>query len=224
MTAPTRDFGVSAVTRRVVSPPRSAKAHEGTQMSEDLLCETLVELVDTVVADFDVVDFLHVLVTRSAELLEAAAGAVLADRRGALRLAAASTEGARLLQSVQLDTAQGPCLDCFRACRPIAVPDIAAAERIWPRFARAAQQLELHSGQSFPMRLRDQVIGVLNLFRPGRGCLSLAELRVGQRLADAATIGLMHQRSVSSSEMLIEQLQTALNSRVLIEQAKGKLA
>jgi hypothetical protein len=74
------------------------------------------------------------------------------------------------------------------------------------------------------MRLRDDVIGALNLFRAQPGALDPADLRIGQALADVATIGLLQERSVRRGEIAAEQLQGALNSRIIIEQAKGKLA
>jgi hypothetical protein len=137
---------------------------------------------------------------------------------------AASSEAARLLELFQLQSDQGPCLDCFRAGQPVDSGDLAAAGQRWPRFAPAAQQAGFAAVQALPMRLRDQVIGALNLFRASPGALPPADVRVGQALADVATISLLHERSMRHSDTLNEQLQTALNSRVIIEQAKGKLA
>jgi GAF domain-containing protein len=193
-------------------------------MDGQLLSEAFVELTDTMVADFDVIDFLHVLTSRSVELLEvSAAGLLLADLRGELRVVAASSEAARLLELFQLQSDQGPCLDCFRSGRPVAAVDL-GADRRWPRFAAAAGQAGFTAVQALPMRLRDQVIGALNLFRATPGAFDPASVRIGQALADVATIGLLHERSMRRSDTLNEQLQTALNSRVIIEQAKGKLA
>src|SRR6478672_10496999 len=193
-------------------------------MDGQLLSETFVELTDTMVADFDVIDFLHVLTSRSVELLNAsAAGLLLADPRGELRVVAASSEAARLLELFQLQSDQGPCLDCFRSGRPVAAASL-GADRRWPRFAAAAGQAGFSAVQALPMRLRDQVIGALNLFRDTPGAFDPASVRIGQALADVATIGLLHERSMRRSDTLNEQLQTALNSRVIIEQAKGKLA
>ena len=194
-------------------------------MDGQLLSETFVELTDTMVADFDVIDFLHVLTDRSVQLLDvSAAGLLLADPRGELRVVAASSEAARLLELFQIQNDQGPCLDCFRAGQPVDSGDLAAAGQRWPRFAPAAQQAGFAAVQALPMRLRDQVIGALNLFRASPGALPPADVRVGQALADVATISLLHERSMRHSDTLNEQLQAALNSRVIIEQAKGKLA
>jgi transcriptional regulator with GAF, ATPase, and Fis domain len=194
-------------------------------MDAELLSETFVELTDTMVAGFDVIDFLHVLTDRSVQLLEvSAAGLLLADPRGELRVVAASSEAARLLELFQLQNDQGPCLDCFRTGRPVAAADLAAAGPRWPRFAPAARQAGFAAVQALPMRLREQVIGALNLFRADPGALAPAGIRVGQALADVATISLLHERGMRHSDILNEQLQTALNSRVIIEQAKGKLA
>ena len=194
-------------------------------MDTELLSDTFVELADTMVADFDVIDFLHLLTDRSVALLAAsAAGVVLADPRGELRLAAASSEEAGLLELFQLQNDQGPCLECFRTGRPVTAADLAGPAPRWPRFAAAAVHAGFATVEALPMRLRDQTIGALNLFRAEPGALDPADLRVGQALADVATIGLLHERNVRRRETVAEQLQAALNSRVIIEQAKGKLA
>ena len=194
-------------------------------MDTELLSDTFVELADTMVADFDVIDFLHLLTDRSVALLAAsAAGVVLADPRGELRLAAASSEEAGLLELFQLQNDQGPCLECFRTGRPVTAADLAGPAPRWPRFAAAAVQAGFATVEALPMRLREQVIGALNLFSADAGPLGQADLRIGQALADVATIGLLHERNVRRRETVAEQLQAALNSRVIIEQAKGKLA
>jgi transcriptional regulator with GAF, ATPase, and Fis domain len=172
-----------------------------------------------------VIDFLHVLTDRSVQLLDvSAAGLLLADPRGELRVVAASSEAARLVELFQLQNQQGPCLDCFRAGQPVTAADLAAAEQRWPRFAAAALQAGFGAVQALPMRLREQVIGALNLFRADAGAFAPEDVRIGQALADVATISLLHERNVRRTDTLNEQLQTALNSRVVIEQAKGKLA
>jgi transcriptional regulator with GAF, ATPase, and Fis domain len=190
-----------------------------------LLSETFVELTDTMVAGFDVIDFLYVLTDRSVQLLDvSAAGLLLADPRGELRVVAASSDAARLLELFQLQNDQGPCLDCFRSGQPVAAADLAAEVGRWPQFAPAAREAGFAAAQALPMRLREQVIGALNLFRADPGAFDPANVRVGQALADVATISLLHERSMRHSDTLNEQLQTALNSWVIIEQAKGKLA
>jgi transcriptional regulator with GAF, ATPase, and Fis domain len=194
-------------------------------MDGELLSDTFVELTDTMVAGFDVIDFLHVLTDRSVQLLDvSAAGLLLADPRGELRVVAASSEAVRLLELFQIQSDQGPCLDCFRSGQPVQAADLAAEARRWPRFAPAAREAGFSAVQALPMRLREQVIGALNLFRAGPGAFDPAEVRVGQALADVATISLLQERNMRHSDTLNEQLQTALNSRVIIEQAKGKLA
>jgi transcriptional regulator with GAF, ATPase, and Fis domain len=197
-----------------------------TLMDADLLSDTFVELADTMVADFDVIDFLQLLTDRSVVLLSAsAAGVMLADPRGELRVAASSNEAAGLVELFQLQNDEGPCLDCFRTGEPVTATDLTGpGQERWPRFAEAATQHGFRTVEALPMRLRDQVIGALNLFRTAAGPFDPADLRLGQALADVATIGLLHERNVRRSETVSEQLQSALNSRVTIEQAKGKLA
>jgi len=193
-------------------------------MDAELLSDTFVGLADTMVADFDVIDFLHMLTDRSVLLLPVfAAGVVLADPRGELRVAAASSAAAGLIELFQVQNDEGPCLDCCRTGQPVTAADLAGPDQArWPRFAAAATRAGFGSVHALPMRLRDQVAGALNLFSAGP--LDPADLRVGQALADVATIGLLQERNVRRSETLAEQLEAALNSRVIIEQAKGKLA
>ena len=193
-------------------------------MDGRLLSATFVELTDTMVADFDVIDFLQVLTDRSAQLLDvSAAGLLLADHRGQLRVVAASSEAARLLELLQVQLGQGPCLDCFRSGRAVTATDLSTDPR-WPGFADAAAEAGLGAVQALPMRLRDQIIGALNLFRAAPGDFDPVNAAVGQALADVATIGILHERTMRRRDTLNEQLQSALNSRVVIEQAKGKLA
>ena len=194
-------------------------------MDAELLSDTFVGLADTMVTDFDVIDFLHMLTDRSVQLLSvSAAGVLLADPRGELRVAAASSEAAGVVELFQIQNDQGPCLDCFRTGQPVIAADLAALDQRWPRFAAAAVHAGFGTVHALPMRLRDQVVGALNLFGTGTALLGPADLRVGQALADVATIGLLQERNVRRAETLAEQLQAALNSRVIIEQAKGKLA
>jgi transcriptional regulator with GAF, ATPase, and Fis domain len=194
-------------------------------MDAELLSDTFVGLADTMVDDFDVIDFLHMLTDRSVRLLAvSAAGVMLADPRGQLRVAAASSEEAGLVELFQIQNDQGPCLDCCRTGQPVTAADLAGQGQRWPRFADAATRAGFGAVHALPMRLRDQVIGALNLFSAGTGQLGPAGLRIGQALADVATIGLLQERNVRRAETLAEQLQAALNSRVVIEQAKGKLA
>ncbi|GAB3844080.1 GAF and ANTAR domain-containing protein [Dactylosporangium cerinum] len=193
-------------------------------MSRTTLADVLVEMADTLVDDFDVIDFLHVLTERCVQLLGvSAAGILLTDQQETLQLVAASSERTRLLELFQLQTDQGPCVDCFNTGQPVSVPDLRSAGR-WPRFTVAAAEVGFTSVHALPMRLRTEVIGALNLFGVEPGALDDGRLRTGKALADVATIGLLQQRAIRSRSILTEQLQTALNSRVLIEQAKGVLA
>ena len=194
-------------------------------MNQQLLAKTFVELADTLVADFDLIDFLRLLTDRCVSMLDAsAAGVLLADRDGKLRVMAASDEQVRLLELFQLQNDEGPCLECFRTGAPVVVPDLTQEAGRWPRFVTAAHRSGFGAVQALPMRLRDETVGALNLFRAAPGPFDPVGTPIAQALADVATISLLQQRSSQRSTVLNEQLQTALNSRVLIEQAKGKLA
>ena len=190
------------------------------------LAEVFVELADTLVDQFDTVDFLQMLCDRCVELLDAAAsGLMLADQRGMLRLMAVTTEQARLLELFELQIDEGPCLDCFASGQAITNVDIAQTQQRWPRFAAAAREAGFSSTHALPLRLRGQVIGALNLFSAEHNTpMSDSDLLIGQAMADIATIGLLHERNSREQTALSEQLQTALHSRVLVEQAKGVLA
>jgi transcriptional regulator with GAF, ATPase, and Fis domain len=193
-------------------------------MTDVRLADVFVEMADTLVDDFDVIDFLHVLTERCVQLLGvSAAGLLLTDEQDTLQVVAASSERTRLLELFQLQTDQGPCVDCFRTGRPVSVADLPSAGR-WPRFAAAAADVGFAAVHALPMRLRTEIIGALNFFDIDPGALDAGKLRVGQALADVATIGLLQHRAISQRDTLTEQLQTALNSRVLIEQAKGMVA
>ena len=194
-------------------------------MDGDRLVETFVELADTLVDDFDVIDFLHMLVDRCVELLDVhAAGLLLADQRGRLQLIATSNEQVRLLELFQLQNDDGPCLDAFATGIGVSHPDLADADGRWPRFTAAATAAGFAAVDAVPMRLRSEVIGALNLFRNQPGELDATALRTATALVDVATIGLLQQRSIHHHQVLTEQLQAALNSRVIVEQAKGLVA
>jgi transcriptional regulator with GAF, ATPase, and Fis domain len=192
---------------------------------ERQLVETFVEVADTLVDDFDVIDLLHTLAARCVQLLDVeAAGIMLIDQRGHLHAAAASAENARLLELFEMQTDAGPCVDCCRTGAPVVNADLEADAERWPRFAEAAQASGFVAVHALPLRLRQNVIGALNLFCAGSRVLSDDDIRAGQALADVATIAILSQRSLHQAELLAAQLQAALTSRIAIEQAKGVLA
>ncbi|WP_433789686.1 GAF and ANTAR domain-containing protein [Actinoplanes sp. CA-252034] len=193
-------------------------------MIETHLADVFVELSDTLVDDFYVVDFLHSLTERCVKFLDvSAAGLLLAEGQGALQLVAASSERTRLLGLFQLQADQGPCLDCYHTGTPVSVPDLPHDGR-WPRFTAAAAGVGFAAVHALPMRHGTNIIGALSLFDTTPGVLAPDKVRIGQAMADVATIGLLQQRAIHDSSVLTQQLQNALNSRILIEQAKGVLA
>ncbi|MBB1158197.1 GAF and ANTAR domain-containing protein [Amycolatopsis dendrobii] len=194
--------------------------------NENELLRAFVDMADTLVDEYDVADMLHRLAKYCVTLLGAsAAGLLLADQRGGLEVVASSDEGTRMLELLQLQTEQGPCLDAYRSGESVNIEDIAADSGQWPLFARQAAAAGFRSVQALPLRLRRQVIGTLNLFgRQGQSPVGGSALSVARALADIATIGILQERAIRRGELLTEQLQHALNSRVVIEQAKGVLA
>lgn len=194
-------------------------------ISIQLLSDLFVEVADTLVADFDLIDFLHNL-TEGAALVSGAdaVGLMLVDHHGRLRFMASSNDTGEMLELFQLQNAEGPCLDCFTTGRPVVNADLARASERWPLFAPAAESAGLRSVHAFPLRLRDETIGALNIFGREQTTFTDQEVRVVQALADIATIALIQERNITRSGLLTEQLQGALNSRIVIEQAKGALA
>jgi GAF domain-containing protein len=189
------------------------------------LAERFVSLADTLVDDFDVVDLMSELVEACVELVGSdAAGLLLRDPRGHLQLVASSSEESRILELYQLQNDEGPCLDCVADGQPVAVERVSEAGARWPRFTRGAAELGVLSVYAVPMRLREQTVGGLNLFCTADPPLAAEDRRLAQALADIATIGLLQQQSRHRATQLAEQLQGALNSRVVVEQAKGVLA
>ncbi|RIQ30891.1 GAF and ANTAR domain-containing protein [Jiangella rhizosphaerae] len=188
--------------------------------------ETFVELADTLVDDYDVLGFLDLLAHRVVELLDVdACGVVLADHHGTLNLVAASSEETRLLELSQLQNSEGPCLDAFRTGRPVSMDDLTTGgDQRWPRFAPAARGAGYAAVHALPMRLREVVIGAMNVFGRAPGSLGSESLALGQAMADVATIGILHERTTRQHEEVAGQLQAALDSRILVEQAKGVLA
>jgi GAF domain-containing protein len=193
---------------------------------EHAVSRAFVALADTLVDDYDVIDLLDQLVAHSVDLLAAqAAGLVLGDPQGHLRVAATSSDAAGLMELLQLQNEQGPCLDCYHSGAPVSVPDLQEVTERWPAFAGAVEQVgPFRSVHALPLRLRGQTLGSLCLFHRSPGPLPEADLSLGQALADVATIGILQERAIRRGEVLNEHLQTALDSRVVIEQAKGVLA
>jgi GAF domain-containing protein len=192
---------------------------------QERMLEVFATLADTLVADYDMVELLQLLVESCQDLLDVeAAGLLLADHNGELEVVASTDEESRLVETIQLSAEAGPCIESFRTATVVSVPDIAAAPERWHRFKAAALQNGFASTCAVPMRLRDTTIGSLNLLRTEPGELNREDLRAAQALADVATIGILHERSFRASDVTRAQLQLALNSRVTIEQAKGVLA
>jgi GAF domain-containing protein len=194
-------------------------------IATDRLVDVFVEVADTLVADFDLMDFLHNVADHTAAISGASAvGLVLADENDRLQFMAASSEGARHMELFQLQMEQGPCLDCFRTGRPVIVTDLDTAAGRWPAFVPVATAGGIHSVHAFPMRLRDRVIGALNVFGEAKLPLEEGDIPVIQALADVATISVIQEQATAAAETLTQQLQGALNSRIVIEQTKGAVA
>jgi len=193
--------------------------------SSERFAEVFVEFADTLVDEFDLIEFLQTVTVRTSQLVGADhAGLLLADPHGRLQFVAASDERTELLELFQVQSNEGPCQDCFRQGAPVINADLSQAGDRWPRFAPRAVRAGFRSVHAFPMRFRNKAVGALNLFSTSAVLRSPSDTRVIQALADVATIGLLEERVIRRGDTLSAQLQEALTSRIVIEQAKGVIA
>ncbi len=192
---------------------------------EATLTRTFVELADTLVGDFDVTDLLTMVAERCVEVLDVdAAGFMLASQDGRLRVVASSSEAMRILELFELEAEEGPCVDAFNTGSAAVNADLQALKSRWPRFSAEAMDAGFFAADALPLRLRGVVIGALNMFRHDTGPMDEADIKVAQALADIATIVILQHRAALEADALNNQLQHALDSRVVIEQAKGMIA
>jgi GAF domain-containing protein len=192
---------------------------------EALLLRTIVDVADSLVDDFDIVDLLTLLSDGCVEALDvASAGVMLGAPSGELQVIASSSEAMRTLELFQLQSREGPCLDCFRSGSAIVNLELSAMDGRWPRFALQAIEAGFHSVHSLPLRLRGRTIGALNMFRTTVGPLDENDVSAAQALADVATIAILQHQATVDAQTLNNQLSQALNSRIIIEQAKGRVS
>jgi GAF domain-containing protein len=190
-----------------------------------MLTRTLVQLADTLVADYDVVEVLTLVTDCCVDVLDvASAGIMLVAPEGDLRVAASSSEAMRVLELFELQAQEGPCLDCYRAGQPIVNQDLGTVNGRWPRFAPEALAAGFYSVNALPMRLRGSILGAVNLFRRDPGEMRQADVEAAQALADVATIAILQHRAGLEAQAVNQQLNHALNSRIIVEQAKGMIA
>ncbi|PZE86164.1 GAF and ANTAR domain-containing protein [Curtobacterium sp. MCBD17_032] len=196
-----------------------------TQSREQRLVDTFVTLADTLVDDYDVIELLQMLVGKAAELFDVtAAGIMLATRTDELELVASTSERSNLVGVMQLDAGEGPCVEAYRTRRVVTVGSSAELRRRWPTFAAASERFGYASVHAIPLRLRDETLGSMNLYRERPGALGDDDIVAAQALTDVATISILQQRGLERATIARDQLQRALDSRVVIEQAKGFLA
>lgn len=204
---------------------RTAVDHMSDPTKQSQLLDVFVTLVDTLVENYDLLDLLQTLVESCQRLLDiSAAGILLVEESGELDVMASTSEASWLVEMMQLSAQAGPCIRCFTTGSIVSVPDISVSTPGWERFEQSAKEQGFAAVFAVPMRLRQTTIGALNLFRTEPGELDPQDLRAARALADVATIGILHERTLRESDAIREQLQLALNSRVLIEQAKGVVA
>jgi GAF domain-containing protein len=199
--------------------------HMSAQSREERINEAFLKVADTLMDSYDVVDLLSTLVHECADLLGRQGGGILiADATGDLELLASTSEAAEFVEVMQLAAGTGPCVDCFTTGKPVSVPDISASGDRWPQFRTAALDRGFRSLHATPMRMRGKVVGTMNLLGSETGGLDERDAALAQALADVAIIGILQERSLRDPRILTEQLHLALDTRVLVEQAKGVLA
>jgi len=182
-------------------------------------------MTDSLMDDYDVVDLLSTLLATCTQLLDVQAGGILlVDTTGELELVASTSEEARVVETIIVAAGAGPCFECFNTASAVSVPDIRKAAATWPAFAQSAEEQGFHSTYAVPMRLRDEVIGVMNLLSTSPGPITERDGNIAQALADIAVLGILHERNFRDPFAITEQLHIALDTRILIEQAKGVLA
>lgn len=197
-----------------------------TQTSkEGRLYEAFSSIAETLTSDYDVVQLLHTVMGECLELLDVQAGGLLLKNAdGQLELVASTSEGASFVEVMQLNAGAGPCVECLQTGHPVSVLDVEQVNADWSQFQDAALQQGYHSAHAVPLRVRSETIGSIGLFRAGTGDLDRTDADVARTLASLASVGIMQERIVRDSTLVAEQLQRALDSRVVIEQAKGVLA
>lgn len=192
---------------------------------ETALADTFVGLAGALVTGFDIADMFDELAGACVSLLPvSAAGLMLVDTADNLRVMASSSERSRLIELMEIQNDEGPCLDCYRTGEQVFAGDLSETRERWPVFSDEAMRVGFQAAFAIPLRLRHETIGALNLFHFSRGDVEGTTVRIAQGLADVATIAILQQRAVDRGVELSTQLQEALNSRLVIEQAKGVLA
>ncbi|WP_104164298.1 GAF and ANTAR domain-containing protein [Cryobacterium sp. N22] len=199
--------------------------HAADNTREERINDAFVRVAGTLVADYDVVDLLSTLVYTCTQLLDVQAGGILlADGTGRLELVASTSEEAEIVEVMIVAAGAGPCIDCYKTGAVVSVPDIDTDPRDWPRFRRTALDQGFRAAHATPLRLHGEVIGAMNLLSTVAGALSDRDAQLAQALADVATVGILHERSFRQPEIVAAQLHLALDTRILVEQAKGVLA
>jgi GAF domain-containing protein len=193
-------------------------------MDPNRLIATFIELADTLIGDYDVIDYLHMLTERTVELVGADAVGVLLGSQERLELVAASNEAMRILEQSEMDAMEGPCVEAYTSGAQQAAGDLGTARERWPTISERAMELGFRAVHAFPIRLREDVIGALNVYWKRVGELEEPGVQLGQALADMTAIGISQQRATGRAAEYAQQLQHALDARLIVEQAKGILA
>jgi GAF domain-containing protein len=189
------------------------------------LADAFVLLADSLRAGHDVIDTMDILVQASVHFTSATqAGILLTDSAGVLHVVASSNERTSDVEEAQLGFDEGPCIDCIQSGEPVEVSDLSAETDRWPQFVKLARSQGFGAVHASPLHLRGQTFGAMNLFSVGPDSFTDRDAALAMALTQVATISLVQQQTIQNQGTVNDQLQQALESRILIEQAKGVLA
>lgn len=200
------------------------KDKQSPEGRETDIVQSLIRMADTLVSDYDPIALLTDLAESCVRILDVDAAGVSLGEDSTLRFVAASSETMEMMELYQIERHEGPCFDAYSTGMAVATSDLETNRSRWPKWAAKALESGYQAAAAFPLRLRDETIGALNIYSSRIRELNKRDVDVGRGLADMATIGLLHEGVVTRNRVVQDQLQFALDSRVVIEQAKGMLA
>ena len=192
----------------------------------ETLLDSLERFAAALTSGYGIGDVLHNLTEEMAEVLDLSGAGVTLVHDGQQRFVTAAVEAIATLERVQETWQKGPCIDAVASAAPVAVPDLAAedAGSRWPDYTIAAKTAVIQAVAGIPMLAEGAAIGAINLYDSQPRNWSPEDLRVATIFASIATGYLAHASSARQQQRTAEQLQQALNTRLIIEQAKGVLA
>lgn len=193
-------------------------------VDQALFLRVLSEFARTLVVHYEISEVLYQLADRTTELLGVAGAGVCLGEEGHLRFVTGVNEATVRVEQAQERVQEGVCVEAFQTGKPVAVPDLALIGDKWTDFRAEARSVGVSAVVGIPMRLDDEVLGAVNIYATEARQWSDDDIATAQVLADMATSYLVNASELEKSRRTAEQLQEALQSRIVIEQAKGVLS